>query len=48
MSVIVSDSNTGARRLYERCGYGAAATRAMVKEGWVNEGANWVLLTKRM
>jgi ribosomal protein S18 acetylase RimI-like enzyme len=46
MSVIVSDANEGARRLYERCGYRAAATRPMVKEGWVNEGENWVLLVK--
>ena len=46
MSVIVSDANPGARRLYERCGYGEAGTRPMVKEAWVNEGGNWVLLTK--
>jgi ribosomal protein S18 acetylase RimI-like enzyme len=48
MSVIVSDGNTGARRLYERCGYGAVAARAMVKDGWVNDGNNWVLLTKQL
>lgn len=46
MSVIVSDANTGARRLYESCGYRELATRPMVKEDWVNEGNNWVLLTK--
>jgi len=46
MSVIVSDANPGARRLYERCGYRVAATRPMVKEGWDGHGANWVLLTK--
>jgi ribosomal protein S18 acetylase RimI-like enzyme len=46
MSVIVSDANPGARRLYERCGYRMAATRPMVKEGWDGHGANWVLLTK--
>jgi ribosomal protein S18 acetylase RimI-like enzyme len=46
MSVIVSDANPGARRLYERCGYREAGTRPMVKEGCVNEGRNWVLLTK--
>jgi hypothetical protein len=33
-------------RLYERCGYEEAASRAMVKEAWVNEGQNWVLLMK--
>jgi ribosomal protein S18 acetylase RimI-like enzyme len=46
MSVIVSDANAGARKLYERCGYRERATRAMVKEGWQNPGQSWVLLTK--
>jgi len=46
LSVIVSDANTGARRLYERCGYAERAERAMVKEAWENEGRRWVLLTK--
>ncbi len=45
LSVIVSDSNGGARRLYERCGYAESAKRTMVKEGWVNEGQCWILLT---
>ncbi len=46
LSVIVSDANQGPRRLYQRCGYEEAASRAMVKEAWVNEGQNWVLLMK--
>lgn len=46
MSVVVSDVNHGARRLYERCGYRATAARPMVKNGWVNDGENWLLLTK--
>ena len=46
LSVIVSDANIGARRLYDRCGYSESATRSMVKENWQNEGQNWVLLTK--
>jgi len=46
ISVIVSDANAGARRLYERCGYNVSAARPMVKEAWKNEGQNWVLLTK--
>ncbi|MEZ5831502.1 MAG: GNAT family N-acetyltransferase [Dongiaceae bacterium] len=46
MSIIVSDSNAGARRLYQRCGYREIAMRPMVKEGWRSEGRNWVLLTK--
>ena len=46
MSVIVSDANRGARRLYERCGYREMGSRPKVKEDWDGEGANWVLLTK--
>lgn len=46
MSIIVSDANDGARRLYERQGYRFVAERPMVKEGWQNPGENWVLLVK--
>jgi ribosomal protein S18 acetylase RimI-like enzyme len=46
MSVIVSNANIGARRLYERFGYREMARRTMVKEQWVNEGHEWVLMTK--
>jgi GNAT superfamily N-acetyltransferase len=46
LSVIVSDANAGARRLYERCGYGTTATSLMVKEDWENEGQSWILLMK--
>ncbi|MDX1433798.1 MAG: GNAT family N-acetyltransferase [Gammaproteobacteria bacterium] len=45
-SIIVSDANTGARRLYERLGYREHAMRPMVKEQWRNAGSNWVLLLK--
>ncbi len=48
LSIIVSDANTKARRLYERCGYRAIAERPMVKEGWQNGGERWVLLTKSL
>jgi ribosomal protein S18 acetylase RimI-like enzyme len=48
MSVIVNDSNTVGRRLYERVGYRETARRPMVKEGWANPGRDWVLLTKRL
>lgn len=47
LSLIVSDGNPGARRLYERFGFRAAGMRPMVKEAWVNPGSNWVLLVKR-
>jgi len=46
LSLIVADANSGARRLYERCGYAETASREMIKEGWDNQSKNWVLLTK--
>ncbi|MPZ37227.1 MAG: GNAT family N-acetyltransferase [Rhizobiales bacterium] len=48
MSVIVSDANVGARRLYERLGYRETARRGMVKENWISEGREWMLLTKAL
>jgi ribosomal protein S18 acetylase RimI-like enzyme len=46
LSIIVADTNTGARRLYERCGYREIAKRRMIKEDWRHPGTDWVLLTK--
>lgn len=46
LSVIVAGANSGARRLYKRCGYSEQATRPIVKEGWETKSAHWVLLTK--
>ncbi|ODT06182.1 MAG: GNAT family N-acetyltransferase [Mesorhizobium sp. SCN 65-20] len=46
-SLIVSDANAHAHRLYERSGYEEVATRPMVKEDWINPGKNWVLMIKR-
>lgn len=46
MSLIVSDANLRARRLYERCGYREIASRRMIKDGWKNDGENWILMTK--
>ncbi|MEL7538718.1 MAG: GNAT family N-acetyltransferase [Pseudomonadota bacterium] len=46
LSIIVSDANTGARRLYERAGYVERAQRPMIKDGWQNDGENWVLLVR--
>ena len=48
LSVIVSDANNGARRLYLRCGYRDSAARPMIKDGWANEGTDWILLTKTL
>ena len=46
LSIIVADTNIGARKLYERCGYREVAKRRMVKEDWQHPGIDWVLLTK--
>ncbi|SPH17827.1 hypothetical protein DEA8626_01354 [Defluviimonas aquaemixtae] len=46
MSLIVSDANAGARRLYERAGYRVAARRSMAKDGWENPGTEWFLMVK--
>jgi len=46
LSIIVSDANPRARKLYERKGYRPIAERAMVKEDWQNAGDFWVLLIK--
>lgn len=46
LSIIVSDANAGARRLYARSGFTEIATRPIVKDDWVNEGRNWVLMSK--
>ena len=46
LSLIVVDSNTGARRLYERNGYEEVAQKPMIKENWQSDGVNWVLLRK--
>lgn len=44
LSVIVSNANVGARRLYERHGYRERSRRPMVKDRWAHEGDEWVLL----
>ncbi len=46
LSVIVSDANAGARRLYERSGFREGGRRPMVKEQWQHDGRDWALLTK--
>jgi len=46
LSIIVSDANADARRLYERTGFSEIASRPIVKDDWANDGRNWVLMTK--
>lgn len=45
-SIIVFDRNEGARRLYARHGYREVARRPMVKEDWVCESEESLLLIK--
>ena len=45
-SIVVADTNAGARRLYGRHGYRERARRAMAKDGWDGPGAEWVLLVR--
>ena len=47
-SLIVSDANHGARRLYDRLGYNEVTSRPMVKEQWRNDGENWVLMIRKV
>ncbi|WP_210527498.1 GNAT family N-acetyltransferase [Rubellimicrobium arenae] len=46
VSMIVSDANPRAGRLYERCGFRAIESRPMVKETWDNPGSTWTLMMK--
>lgn len=46
LSLIVSDANEGARRLYARHGFAEVMERPMVKEGWQNPGSRWILITR--
>jgi ribosomal protein S18 acetylase RimI-like enzyme len=46
MSLIVSDGNPDAARLYRRTGYAEVARRPIVKDGWAHDGEAWLLMTK--
>jgi ribosomal protein S18 acetylase RimI-like enzyme len=48
LSLIVADTNLGARKLYSSLGYQEVAQRAMVKERWVHPGTHWILMTKSL
>lgn len=45
-SLIVADRNASAIALYRAAGYVERARRAMVKEAWVCDSDEWVLLTR--
>lgn len=48
LSLVVSDGNGDALRLYHRCGFDETARRPMVKDGWTNPGRNWLLMVRRL
>lgn len=48
LSLVVSNANRGALRLYERVGYVTEASRPMIREGWSHDGTEWLLLVRRL
>ncbi|WP_164870794.1 GNAT family N-acetyltransferase [Mesobaculum littorinae] len=46
LSLIVSDVNDNARRLYRAAGYGEIARRPVAKSDWDSPNSAWVLMTK--
>jgi ribosomal protein S18 acetylase RimI-like enzyme len=46
VSLIVADTNPGARRLYERSGYVERARCAAVKQGWDGAVREWILMVR--
>jgi ribosomal protein S18 acetylase RimI-like enzyme len=47
LSLIVADTNAGARRFYEREGFATVAERPLVWEpGWGGPGRRWLLMTR--
>lgn len=46
LSIIVANTNAGARKLYENKGYRELEQLPMVKESWQHPGSTWVLLFK--
>lgn len=49
MSLVVSDRNPLAAKLYERIAYRAIARRKVVPiQGWANAGTEWVLMIKEL
>ncbi len=46
LSLICSDGNPNAQKLYERVGFSVQATRPKVKGDWKGDGENWLLMIK--
>ena len=48
MSLIMSEVNKSARRLYEQNGFAERARQAIVKGGWAHDGREWVLMVREL
>lgn len=48
VSLITSDDNADARRLYNRQGYRVTGSRAIVKGSWACDGNEWLLFVKEL
>ena len=46
MSIVVADTNSAARALYQRQGYDETATRPIDHDGWESASREWLLLVK--
>ncbi|MDX2197455.1 MAG: GNAT family N-acetyltransferase [Phycisphaerae bacterium] len=46
VSLILSNANAVARRLYEKCGFVEVGRRPIVTDGWEHSGTEWTLLAK--
>jgi ribosomal protein S18 acetylase RimI-like enzyme len=48
LSLIVSDGNPGAIRLYRRSAFVEAGRRPMIKDAWDGPGREWILMTRML
>nr|WP_255720272.1 GNAT family N-acetyltransferase [Acuticoccus kalidii] len=46
VSIVVADTNVGARRLYERLGYREIERAPVIQDDWETASTEWILLTK--
>lgn len=46
VSIIVTDTNVSALRLYQRLGYREAGRARVIPDGWDTDAAHWLLVTK--
>ena len=48
LSIIVANTNHGARRLYERKGFREVASRNVISDNWATDAEEWILLIKTL